>query len=135
MRPLALRRECRLPPCPAQRGLFHAVQLVGRRCRDHRAGVGVDQQRGTVRQVEDFGVHADDERQPDRTRDDRGVRVGAAAYRHRGHQSPRELLQQVGRTDVAGDEDEPAGRRRLPGSGEVFDDPPADLPHVGGPLP
>ncbi len=135
MRPAPVRREygAALPvPC---RGLAGTGHLGRRRIGHDDAGIRVDEHGSVVRQRKDVWIDADDQWQPDRTRDDRGVRVGTATYRDGRDEALTEVFEQIGRAQLGGDQDEPS-RRRGPavGAAEPLDDPPADLAYVGGPL-
>ena len=134
----ALGGEHGAPLAVAHRRRLGPGDLADRRVGHHQPGIGVDEQRRVVGQVEHPRIDAGDQRQPDRTRHDRGVRVGAPAHGDRADQPQTEVLEQVGGADFVADQYEPAGVRRRAHACTVardpFQNPAPDLAYVGGPF-
>jgi hypothetical protein len=102
----------------------------------HGARVAVEDERRAVGGVEQRRADPDDRRDPERAREDRGVRRRAPAGRR---DAPDEVAVKGGglaRGQVLGDEHPRAHDRRRPpaGPGEVAEHAAADVAHVGGAL-
>ncbi len=128
---------------PAGPVLWLAITVPGRggaeflraRVDDQLTGIGVQHAKLPGGRGQHDRVDPGDHRHAQAAGDDRGMRAGAAGHRCRSHQPGLGELDQLGRADLAPDQDEVAGwRRRGASFVEKVEDRLADLADVIRPL-